>query len=587
MKSFWKTVGAVIVGMLLYGIVQSIIGLIFFVSLISSLSSTSEEYTLEDNSVYHLNLEGNLVDYINTEDMPDFSSVYSPLSSEIDEIALSDIRKTLKIAAEDENCKALYLDCGYLSAPPASLEEVRHLVCEFKKTGKTVIAYADNYSQSSYWIATLADKLYINPQGTVALAGIAFDVMFYKNALDKLGVEMQIFKVGTFKSAVEPYILDHMSDANRLQMSRMADVVWQKMIGDISNDRNISKDSLQQFADEGLFYADAQLIKDWNMVDSLVYRQDIKKIIENTIGQKPELVKLSQMRKVQPKLKGSANEIAILYAEGDIGDGDEIDPNTVIKEINKLAENDDVKAVVLRINSPGGSAFGSEQLWYAEKQLKKKKPLIISMGGYAASGGYYMSCIGDTIVAYPTTLTGSIGIFGMVPSFKGLADKIGVNVDVVKSAEHADFLSVYRPCSDAEKIIFQRTINNGYETFTKRCAEGRHLKQDSIKKIAEGRVWMGSDAINLGLVDTLGTLDVAIALAAEKANLTDNYNITEYPRKKDFAEVFMEMLKGKDLNNEEAIVARILGIDLHLVRHYLELKKHTGIQAYMPYYINL
>lgn len=588
MNSFWKTVGAVIVGLLLYGVVHFIVGLIFISALIASFSSSNDSSSLDDNSVYQLKLEGSVVDYIDTEDVPSISSLYpSPFTSEVDEISLSDIRKTLQTAAEDDDCKALFLDCGYLSASPASVEEIRHAVTEFKKSKKPVIAYADNYTQSSYWIATLADKVYVNPQGTVGLSGISMDVMFYKNALDKLGFEMQIFKVGTFKSAVEPYILDHMSDANRLQMQRIADVIWQKIINDIAADRKLKVENLQAFADEGLFYDKSEVLVERGMVDSLVYRQDMEKIIEKMIKDKPVMVKMDKMKKVESKSKGSANEIAILYAEGSIGDGDDIDPKKVIKLINELADNDDVKAVVLRINSPGGSAFGSEQLWYAEKQLKAKKPLIISMGDYAASGGYYMSCIGDTIMAYHTTLTGSIGIFGMMPCVKGIADKIGITFDGVKSAEHAGFPSPYSRFTDSEKAIFQRMINQGYETFTGRCAMGRGMKQDSIKAIAEGRVWMGCDAVGLNLVDSIGTLDDAIAVAAAKAGLSDNYYVAEYPKKKGFANVFMEMLQGKDDSEEAAIISRVLGVDMQWLRRYQEMKKHTGIQAYMPYYIDL
>lgn len=588
MKSFWKTVGAVFVGMILFGIVQSIVTLIFLSNFVASFISFSESYKLEDNSVYHLKLEGAVVDYKTSDAMVDISSLLtSSYTQRVDEISLSDIRKSLKIAAENEDCKALYLDCGALSASPASVEEIRYLIGKFKESGKPVIAYGDDFTQSTYWIAALADKIYVNPQGTVGLSGVAMTTMYFKQAFEKLGIEMQVFKVGTFKSAVEPYILEHMSDANRLQMQRMADVIWQKMLGDIAADRGLKVDALQAFADRGLFYSDSKILVERNMVDSLVYRQDMDSIIEKLIGHEPEMVTLANMVWVKSKSEGSANEIAVLYAEGGIGDGDKIDPKKVIKQINELADDDDVKAVVLRINSPGGSAFGSEQLWYAEKCLKAKKPLIISMGDYAASGGYYMSCIGDSILAYHTTLTGSIGIFGLMPCIKGITDKVGVTFDGVKTAEHADYNTIFRPFTESEKIIFQRAVNNGYETFTKRCADGRGMKQDSIKAIAEGRVWMGCDAKGLGLVDKLGTLDDAIAVAAAKAGLTDNYYVAEYPKKKAFIDVIMDLLQDDTEDESAMIMTRVLGVDMQWIRRYQEMKKRTGIQAYMPYYIEL
>lgn len=592
MNNFWKTVGAVVVGFLIFGVVKGLFTIITIASFVGAMSSADKTTQLSDNAIYKLELEGTVVDYSATDDLSGLYSLMGgnmgPFGAMVEKISISDIRRNLRLAAEDKKVKALYLDCGALAASPASIEELRTLILDFKKSGKPVIAYADNYTQGCYWLASTADHIYMNPQGMLTISGINFTTMFYKGALEKLGVEIQVFKVGTFKSAVEPYILDQMSDANRLQMTRLAECIWGKMTSDMAESRNITAESINDFAENGLTYTDPAKAIEAGLIDSLVYRQDMKNIIKKMIGHDPKVFDHSDMCKVKMKEKSAGNKVAILYAMGGIDDNsaDGIVSEDIVKELNKLAEDEKVKAVVFRVNSPGGSAFGSEQMWYALTKLKTKKPVIVSMGDYAASGGYYISCNADSILAYHTTLTGSIGIFGLIPCIAGTTNMIGLTFDGVKTNKYADLGSLYRPFTEDEKAIFQGYINRGYETFVGRCANGRGLTTDSIKSIAEGRVWMGIDALSIGLVDGIGTLQDAINLAAEKAGLKDNYVIKEYPAKKDFAETLMEMLGEK---KEEKELRAILGGNTFpmLIDQYRKALSMKGVQAYMPYQIIL
>ena len=396
---------------------------------------------------------------------------------------------------------------------------------------------------------------------------------------------MQVFKVGTFKSAVEPYILTEMSDANRLQMTRMVDGLWQSAQRDILAARNVSGVQLNKYADEGLFFADQQIAVEMGLIDSLLYEQDLKQMIKDEFGDDADFVGVSYMSKVVVPTDYNSDKIAVLYASGDIDGGSEssMDSEKIVKELNKLAKNDNVKAVVLRVNSPGGSAFGSEQMWYAAQQLKEVKPLIVSMGAYAASGGYYMSCVADTIVAENTTLTGSIGIFGMMPNIEGLTDKLGLDIDVVKSHQLSDFGNSFRPMSQHEKNIMQNYVNRGYVLFVKRCSDGRNMSEEKIRKIAEGRVWLGKDAVELGLVDVIGGLDKAIEIAAEKVDLDeDSYSVAYYPKKKTLMEVFTDDFMN---NISMRVLKNKLGGDAELLNQYLYLKNMSGIQAIMPYKI--
>lgn len=579
MKQFFKMFFASLLAL----VVASLLSIWFFVSIITAMttfaSQSESTNKLDDVTVLEIKLSGSLSDRSNSDE---FDELMNSLDKKSFSLTLENLRIALDKAAASSQVKCLYLKCGNLSASPAAIEEARQLIAKFKEeTNLPIYAYADNYNVNTYWIATLADKIYLNNQGILDIHGCVASPMFYKRALDKLGVKMQVFKVGTFKSAVEPYILTEMSEANRLQLNRMVEGLWQSVEEDIVNTRNISATDLNKYANEGLFFADNNITVEMGLIDSLVYEQDVKEIIKNEFGKNADFVGVNYMSKVNVTSDFSANKIAVLYANGDIdGNSDSsMDSEEIVKELNKLAKNDKVKAVVLRVNSPGGSAFGSEQMWYAAQQLKSKKPLIVSMGAYAASGGYYMSCMADTIVAENTTLTGSIGIFGMMPDIQGLTDKLGLDVDIVKTHNYSDLGNIFRPMTQNEKNLMQNQVNRGYDLFVKRCADGRGIPENRIREIAEGRVWLGKDALNLGLVDVIGGLDEAVEIAAEKADL-DVYAVSSYPKKK----TLVEMFTGDFINNVSLkILKNKLGGDAELFNQYLYLKNMTGIQAIMPY----
>ncbi len=545
------------------------------------------ETSLEENSVLRINLSGSLVERVNEDGL---EYLLAQANNQPTPLGLNDLRSALDKAAKSDQIEGVYLNCGSLSASPASAQELRTLLENFKtESGKPIYAYGDNYSQAAYWVASVADTLILNPQGTIGLVGMATQIPFFRKALDKLGVKMEIFKVGTFKSAVEPYILDEISEPNRLQNEKMLNGIWSEMIADISASRTISTEDINQIIDNGLAFSEVNDIVTLGFADSAMYRNEMTVFLKEQFGQDYKMVSLKQMKSAPSTDKFSMNKVAILYAVGEIDSGSEGEMNSedIVKELNRLAKNDDVKAVVLRVNSPGGSAFGSEQMWFAAKQLRAKKPLIVSMSDYAASGGYYMSCIADTIVAQPTTLTGSIGIFGMFPNFAGVANKIGVNFSTVKTNELSDFGNTMRPMTASERVILQNYINRGYELFISRCAEGRGVSGDEIKRVAEGRVWTGADALSIGLVDVLGGLDDAIAIAAEKAGLTDNYAIAEYPKQKDALTQLLEDLTGEELSTRLLQWQLRNNPELSILNSQFSILNMQGAQAIMPYRVEL
>ena len=583
MKNFLKTTLAVFVALILFTIISGIVS-ISMLGAIASMGST--ETTLQDNSILKINLTGTLTERVNEESL---EYLLAQANNQPTPLGLNDLRSSLKKAATSDKIKALYLNCGSLSASPASAQELRTLIENFKtESGKPVYAYGDNYSQSAYWIASIADTLILNPQGTIGLVGMATQIPFFHEALDKLGVKMEIFKVGTFKSAVEPYILDEMSEPNRLQNEKMLNSMWSEIVEDIASSRNISANDINQHIDKGLVFSEANNILNQGFIDLIKYESEVTTLLKEQFGEDIKFVSHSKMKNIPSTEKFSVNTVAVLYATGEIDAGSEgeMNSNDIVKELNKLANNDDVKAVVLRVNSPGGSAFGSEQMWFAAKQLRAKKPLIVSMSDYAASGGYYMSCIADTIVAQPTTLTGSIGIFGMFPNFAGVADKIGVNFSTVKTNDIADLGNTMRPMTDSERAIIQNHVNRGYELFISRCAEGRNTSNDEIKLVAEGRVWTGSDALSIGLVDVLGGLDEAIAIAAAKAELTDNYAVAEYPKQKDVFTKLIEDLTGETLTSI-ILKSKLTNPQLSILNSQLSTLNRQGIQAITPYRVEL
>ena len=591
MKDFLKFTLATVTGIILSSIVLFIIGM---VTLFGIMAASDTETIVKKNSVMILDLNGTLVERTQEDPLGILSQLFNDDSNTY---GLDDILSSIKKAKENEDIKGIYLQANSLGTSYASLQEIRNALLDFKESGKFVIAYADSYTQGLYYLSSAADKVLLNPKGMIEWRGIASTPLFYKDLLQKIGVEMQIFKVGTYKSAVEPFIATEMSPANREQVTTFISSIWSQVTEGVSASRNIPVDSLKAYADRMLMFYPAEESVRCGLADTLVYRNDVrdylKRLVDIDEDDNLSLLGLGDMinvRKNVPKDK-SGNIIAVYYASGEITDypgsatsEEGIVGSKVIRDLRKLKDNDDVKAVVLRVNSPGGSAFASEQIWYAVKELKTKKPVIVSMGDYAASGGYYISCGADTIVAEPTTLTGSIGIFGMVPNVKELTDKIGLSYDVVKTNKYADFGNIMRPFSEGEKALRQMMVAEGYDTFITRCAEGRHTTKEAIEKIAEGRVWTGEAAKELGLVDELGGIDKALDIAVAKARV-GGYTIVSYPEKKD---VLSSLLDTKPTNYVESqLLKSKLGEYYRQFGLLTNLKEQSMIQARVPFELNI
>ena len=591
MKDFLKFTLATVTGIILSSIVLFIIGM---VTLFGIMAASDTETIVKKNSVMILDLNGTLVERTQEDPLGILSQLFNDDSNTY---GLDDILSSIKKAKENEDIKGIYLQANSLGTSYASLQEIRNALLDFKESGKFVIAYADSYTQGLYYLSSAADKVLLNPKGMIEWRGIASTPLFYKDLLQKIGVEMQIFKVGTYKSAVEPFIATEMSPANREQVTTFISSIWSQVTEGVSASRNIPVDSLKAYADRMLMFYPAEESVRCGLADTLVYRNDVrdylKRLVDIDEDDNLSMLGLGDMinvRKIVPKHK-SGNIIAVYYASGEITDypgsatsEEGIVGSKVIRDLRKLKDNDDVKAVVLRVNSPGGSAFASEQIWYAVKELKTKKPVIVSMGDYAASGGYYISCGADTIVAEPTTLTGSIGIFGMVPNVKELTDKIGLSYDVVKTNKYADFGNIMRPFSEGEKALLQMMVAEGYDTFITRCAEGRHTTKEAIEKIAEGRVWTGEAAKELGLVDELGGIDKALDIAVAKARV-GGYTIVSYPEKKD---VLSSLLDTKPTNYVESqLLKSKLGEYYRQFGLLTNLKEQSMIQARVPFELNI
>ena len=509
---------------------------------------------------------------------------------------LDDIVISIKKAKENEDIKGIYLNMRYLDAQYASLEAIRNALIDFKESGKPVVAYADYYTQGLYYLASAADKVLLNPYGMVDWKGIASTPIFYKGLLDKLGIEMQVFKVGTYKSAVEPFISTEMSAANREQVTEFIGSIWNQILSDVSQSRSISKDSLNLLADKMLMFSTAEMVAESGLVDTLMYQNSVNDYVKEVIGldedDKLRVLSLNDMKNVKknvPKDK-SGNIVAVYYASGEIVD----QPSTtseqcivgtkVIRDLRKLQKDDNVKAVVLRVNSPGGSAFASEQIWHAVQELKKEKPVIVSMSDYAASGGYYISCGADTIVAEPTTLTGSIGVFGLFPSMEKLTDKIGIDMSVVKTNSYSDFGTLMRPLNPGECALMQNNVNRIYKLFVDRCATGRDMSTEAIEKIAEGRVWTGEMALQLGLVDVLGGLQTELDIAIEKADI-DSYTVCNYPAKEDFINTLLSKTSGSYIKSE--ILKGQFGSFYNDLKLLHDMENRNKIQTRLPFELSI
>ncbi len=590
MKDFLKYTLATIVGLIACGIVISIIGIVSIVGIAASAETAT---VVSDNSIFKLELKGTVTERL--VENP-FASL---MSEEQTALGLDDILASIQKAADNDYIKGIYLEAGGIMASPASTEEIRNALLRFKETGKFVVAYGGSYTETDYYICSVADKVILNPQGMVDWHGVASQTIYYKDLLAQLGVEMEVFKVGTYKSAVEPYTSMKMSEENREQITAYTSSIWNNMVKGVSSSRGITPEKLDECADRYMAFASPEETLAAGLVDTLLYMDETKNFLKQLMDieedDRLEVLSLDEVKNIQKNipLDKSGNIIAIYYAEGqivdvpssaNIGATPEIVGDKVCKDLSQLRDDETVKAVILRVNSPGGSAFASEQIWNEVVKLKEKKPVIVSMGDYAASGGYYISCAADTIIAQPNTLTGSIGIFGMFPNpHKLVTDKLKLNVETVKSNKHADFGSIFRPFNDSERAIMQGYINRGYATFIKRCADGRQMSTADIESVAQGRVWTGEMAKEIGLVDLLGDIELAKDIAAEKAGI-ESYTLISYPKEENTLTMLLNQTKESYIEARMGKTAGEFKNELNLIYNFEQTNR---IQARMPYEIHL
>lgn len=553
MKDFLKYVLATIVGIICTGFIMGMMSLFMFIVMAISSSDTP---SVKNGTVLRIQLSGTLNERAKENPFAQY------LNNDIAQTqGLDDIITAIKTAQTNDKIRGIYLEGGTLISDMATAQELRKALVDFKKSKKFILAYADNYSQGSYYIASAADKVLVNPSGIVDWHGLASQPIFFTDLLKKVGVKMQVFKVGTYKSAVEPYILTKMSDANREQVSSFVGDIWKNICADVASSRKISIEGLNAYADHYITFADAKDYVKAHLVDGLAYADEVRTLLRALSQQdKVNFIAPADLAKLAEKKSGDGN-IAVYYAQGNIVDA--VADNSfmsnesyivgpkVVEDLDRLANDDNIKAVVLRINSGGGSAYASEQMWRAIQLLKKKKPVVVSMSGMAASGGYYMSCGADYIVAEPTTLTGSIGIFGMIPDASELlTDKLGLHFDMVKTNKGADFGAQGRAFNADEANVMQQYVNRGYRLFISRVAAGRHITPEQVDHIGQGRVWTGSQALKIKLVDKLGTLDDAIAEAASRAKLKD-YDILSTPNKESWVDQILNSTVKRDYMEEK------------------------------------
>lgn len=581
---------ATMLGLFLFSIVAVILSII---SIAGMVASENMGAPVKENSILKISLDGTLEE--RGQEMP-FALL---MGNDMGASGLDEMLIAIDKACKNDNVKGIYIEAGSLAATPAMLQELRQSLVEFKKSGKFIIAYGDTYSQSSYYIASVADRILLNPEGTIDWHGLASEPMFFKDVLAKVGVKMQVFKVGTYKSAVEPYTSTEMSEANREQVTSYLSSIWENMKKDVAASRKIKVEKLNALADSFMAFRPSTELIAAHLADSTTYidgvRDYLRAKMEVDEDDQLKFVTVSQMANAESLVDKCDNEIAVYYAYGDIvddratnpltmGGGANISAGVVNQDLKALRENEDVKAVVIRVNSGGGSAYASEQIWHEIELLKAVKPVVISMGGMAASGGYYISSGANKIFAEPMTLTGSIGIFGMFPDMSELlTQKVGVKFDVVKTNALSDMGAQGRPLNTEESRLIQATIERGYETFTGRVAMGRKMKVEDVKAIAEGRVWTGEQALKIGLVDKLGNLEDAIQAAAKLAK-TEKYNVGRYPAPTPWYE---GLLNEKSNNYLESSMRATLGeyyTTFSLVRNVNTLDR---IQMRMPFDPNI
>ena len=555
--------------MLAMGIIITVL-ISMTIGYIATVGSTPD-YTPKSNTVFKIKLDGTLAD--NPAENP-FSAL---MGDKENTLSLKDLLETIRIAKQNDKIAGIYIESGLLSSGSASLEAIRRSLTDFKESGKFVVAYADNFTQGNYFLCSVADKVFLNPQGILELTGLASQTLFYKGLMDKAGIEMQIFKVGTYKGAVEPFMLDKLSEANREQIQSYISTIWNNITESIAESRGISVNDINHYANEGLFFADPVKTVECGFIDELKYKPEVEAYVRELAGQSGEKLRsasVAQMKTLKASPSKNAPEIAVLYAEGEIkaqtsGSLYDIEQSITEKmadELIKLKNNDDVKAVVFRVNSPGGSAYISEQIWRQVVELKKVKPVVVSMGNVAASGGYYISCAANKII-------------GMFPNASGLFGKLALTADIVKTNTFSDLGDLSRPMTESEKALIQGYVERGYQTFLSRCAEGRGMTIEAVNAIGQGRVWTGEQAKERGLVDELGGIELAISTAAGLAGL-DQYSVTTVSSSKNFLDEFLESQLGEV---KLSIVKSVLGNEFEYFKTLDNIKTNCGIQARMPY----
>ena len=589
MKQFLKYVLATVTGIILVTVIMGILGAI---SLVGLAASSASSVKVEDNSVFTLSLNGIVEERAEENPFAMFSKQV------IEPMGLDDILSAIKKAKDNENIKGIYIEDGLFSAgSPANMRTIREALLDFKKSGKWIAAYSEAYSEPSYYICSVADHIWLNPSGMVDWHGLGGETYYLRDLLAKVGIRFQAVKVGKYKSAVEMLTSDHMSDYDREQTEAYINGIWNSMLNDVSKSRKISVDTLNAYADRFITFSDPKEFVKMKLVDKLIYtdevKGEIKKLLKVDKEDKINQVSLSDMKGVKGE-KENGEEVAVYYAYGEIVDVESgsmmerthnIVGKTVTKDLEKLMDDDNVKAVVLRVNSPGGSAYASEQIWNAVTKLKAKKPVVVSMGGYAASGGYYISCNANYIYAEPTTITGSIGIFGLFPDASQLlTEKLGVKFDKVKTNKFSDFGAMSRSFNADELALLDGYIGRGYELFRKRVADGRHQTIDQIEQVAQGRVWLGSDALNIKLVDALGSLDDAVAKAAKLAKL-DEYHTKAYPATHSWFESLMDQASGTSYLDEQ--MQLVLGEYYEPLMYIKSASKMNPVQARLPYFVKI
>ena len=591
MKDFIKNVLATMVGMFGFFIVMGVIGMM---SIIGMIASGNAAQNVEKNSVFVLNLSGTISEQGSENPLSMFTGDNSLNSG------LNDILSSIKKAKANDDIKGIYIEAGALAANYATLQEIRNALDDFRKSGKWIVAYGDFYTQGAYYVASVADKVYINPKGIVDWHGIGAQTMFYKDFMAKFGVKWEVVKVGTFKSATETFTEEKMSDANRLQTKTFIDGTWRNVCDAVSKSRGISVDSLNSYADSYLALQATETLVKAKMVDGMMYGDQVKDAVKKMMKLEKDddiaQLTLNDMLNVKDeKVEGS--EIAVYYAEGDIvqdpkaatmfGNNNYIASRKVCKDLEDLMNDDDVKAVVVRINSGGGDAYASEQMWHQMSELRKVKPVVVSMGDYAASGAYYMSAPASWIVAQPNTLTGSIGIVAVMPDLSGLVtSKLGVRFDEVKTNRNSTFGNLMaRPFNAEEKAMLQASVNRGYSLFRQRVADGRRLPVESVEKIAQGRVWLATDALNIKLVDQLGGIDDAVKKAAELAKLKDYYT-SDYPAAASWMDNLLNSMSSSGTYLDEQL-RQTLGDFYQPFTMLRSIDKREAIQARIPYAISI